>query len=194
MKTIRIALILALGSCLHADSITKLERQHLVAHLEMTASWLVSEASNLSPAQLQFRPAPGTWSILDVLEHLNTAEPIYWQQIKDALKASPSGKKPQVTELDALWYGIDRTQRQKTSPDKEPKRLSTDAGARLEAFRKLHDEMLQYARTTEDDLRGHVLEQESCDAYQWLLVISTHTQRHILQIREIKANTGFPKK
>ena len=54
--------------------------------------------------------------------------------------------------------------------------------------------MLKYARTTNDDLRGHLVEREGCDAYQWLLLISTHGQRHILQIREIKADPGFPKK
>ena len=43
------------------------------------------------------------------------------------------------------------------------------------------------------DLRGHVVEREGCDAYQWLLLISTHDQRHILQIRETKADSKFPK-
>jgi hypothetical protein len=54
--------------------------------------------------------------------------------------------------------------------------------------------MLQYVRTTNDDLRAHVVEREQSDAYQWLLLISTHAQRHILQIREIKADPKFPKK
>jgi hypothetical protein len=31
------------------------------------------------------------------------------------------------------------------------------------------------------------------DLYQWCLMISTHAQRHILQIREIKASAGYPK-
>jgi hypothetical protein len=30
------------------------------------------------------------------------------------------------------------------------------------------------------------------DVYQWFLMISTHSQRHILQIREIKADPRFP--
>jgi hypothetical protein len=29
--------------------------------------------------------------------------------------------------------------------------------------------------------------------YQWVLMISTHAQRHILQIREIKGHPRFPK-
>ena len=109
------------------------------------------------------------------------------------MKEDPAGRKSEVTDADALWYGIDRTARQKTSPDKVPHSESTDIKARLDAFRKLHTEMLEYARNTNDELKAHVLKEESCDAYHWLLVISTHVQRHILQIREIKADRNFPK-
>jgi hypothetical protein len=173
-------------------SMTREERQRLVAHLEMTASWVESETAHLSRKQLEYHPAPDQWSVIDVLEHLNLAEPIYWQQLRDALKEEASGKKPPVTDNDVLWYGIDRTVKQKTTPNKVPKSPPADLQTRLAAFRKLHGELLEYARTTQDDLRGHVLEKEGTDAYQWLLMISTHAQRHILQIREIKASSGFP--
>jgi hypothetical protein len=53
--------------------------------------------------------------------------------------------------------------------------------------------MLDYAGKTSDDLRAHAVPEWGVDAYQCLLEISTHEQRHILQIREIKANPGFPK-
>jgi hypothetical protein len=32
------------------------------------------------------------------------------------------------------------------------------------------------------------------DVYQWFLMISSHSQRHILQIREVKEMDAFPKK
>jgi hypothetical protein len=32
------------------------------------------------------------------------------------------------------------------------------------------------------------------DVYQWFLMISTHAQRHILQIREVKAHKAFPRR
>lgn len=190
----RFALVCALSAAAAMSGpMTDVERQHLAAHLEMTQSWLVDEVAKLSPAQLQFRTAPGKWSVLDVIEHLKIAEPIYWQQLKDAVKAPASDKKPAATDADVLWYGVDRTERQKTEARKEPK-SQIDLATGLEAFRKLHDEMLQYARTTSDELRGHLVEKEGTDAYQWLLEISAHAQRHILQIREIKADPGFPKK
>jgi hypothetical protein len=63
----------------------------------------------------------------------------------------------------------------------------------MKAYRAQHAELLQYVRTTKDDLRGRLVDRQSCDAYQWALLISTHEQRHILQIREIKANPKFPR-
>lgn len=196
MRTLQIAavflLVLDAGSASGA-SVTQLERQRLVAHLEMTESWLVDETSELSAAQWQFRPAPGTWSVLDVVEHLVVAEPIYWQDLQKAMKAAPSTRKLPGTDDGVLWYGIDRTDRQKAIPTEEPKGQLRDLRTGLEAFRKLRALMLQYARTTDDDLRGHVVEREKCDAYQWLLLISAHGQRHVLQIREIKADPKFPK-
>jgi hypothetical protein len=54
--------------------------------------------------------------------------------------------------------------------------------------------LLQFVRTTDADLRSKMVDRQRCDAYQWLLLISTHQQRHILQIREIKADAKFPSK
>jgi hypothetical protein len=189
------ALVFAFDGCGQTASLTPLERQRLVAHLEMTGSWLADEVSGLSPAQLQFRPAPEAWSILEVVEHLTVADPIYWRQLHEAMQAPPRSRRDDpARDSDVLWYGIDRTQRQKAVPSEEPKGQLHDLRTGLDALRKLHAEMLQYARTTAEDLRSHVVEREGSDAYQWLLLISTHEQRHILQIREIKANPKFPKK
>jgi hypothetical protein len=32
------------------------------------------------------------------------------------------------------------------------------------------------------------------DAYQWLLLLASHSERHTLQILEVKADPNFPKK
>jgi hypothetical protein len=175
-----------------AAPITERERQRLIAQLEMTGSWLTDEASGLSPAQLSFRRAPEAWTILEVIDHLLVVGPIYWQDLQTALKA-PGGRKSPATDADILWYGIDRTNREKAIPSEVPKGLRDLQGG-LDAHRKLHARLMQYVRTSDDDLRGHIVERQGCDAYQWALLISTHEQRHILQIREIKADPNFPKK
>jgi hypothetical protein len=167
------------------------ERQRLVAHLEMTGSWLVDEIRGLSPAQLAFRRAPEAWTILEVLDHLVVVGPIYWQNLQTALKAPD--RKSNASDADILWYGIDRTHRETAIPSEVPKGLR-DLTSGLDAYRKQHEQLLRYVRTTSDDLRSKMVQRQGCDAYQWLLLISTHEQRHILQIREIKADSKFPAK
>ncbi len=175
-----------------AAQMTDLERERLVAHLEMTASWLDDEVSNLSQTQLAFRRAPGTWSILEVLEHLVVVGPIYWDDLQQGVQGPPS--RDDLTSGDAavLWYGIDRTNREPALPSERPPGQLRDVKRGLAEYGKTHARSLQYIRTTKDDLRHRFVQRQACDAYQWALLISTHEQRHILQIREVKADQRFP--
>ncbi len=173
--------------------LTGIERQRLLAHLEMTASWLADETSGLSRAQLEFRPAPEAWSILQVLDHLVVVAPIYWQDLQKALKGPATSSASQMSDADILWYGIDRTAREKAIPTEVPKGQWRDVREALDEYRKHHTQLVQYIKTTNDELRNHIVARQSSDAYQWALLISTHEQRHILQIREIKAHAKFPR-
>ena len=175
-----------------AEPLTRLERQRLVAHIEMTARWLEDQVAGLSPAQLAFRPSPNAWSILEVVDHLVVVGPIYWKNLQNATPVS-AGRAGAMNDVDVLWYGIDRTDREIALQTEEPSRKLQDLPLGLKAYRAQHAELLQYVRTTKDDLRGRLVERQNCDAYQWALLISTHEQRHIQQIREIKAHPKFPR-
>jgi hypothetical protein len=188
------AVFLAAALSVLADPMTQREREHLVAHLEMTQAWLTDEVSHLSSAQLNYRPAPDKWTVAEVVQHLAIAEPNYWKLFQDALKEPPKKLDKQANDADVLWYGIDRTHHEKTSADENPKDQTIDAAQALKTFLAMHARLLEVARSSDADLRGHAVPEWGVDAYQCLLEISTHEQRHILQIREIKANPGFPKK
>ena len=177
-----------------SSEMTPLERQRLVAHLEMTASWLIDEVANLSPAQLEFHRAPGTWSIMEVLDHLVVVGEIYWQDLQRGVRTPLAGRVLTSRAVDLLWYGIDRTNREIALTTETPKGEVRDLGGGLAAYRKHHARLLEYVKTTKDDLRNGFVARQGCDAYQWALLISTHEQRHILQIREIKADPKFPRK
>ena len=193
--TVMCALLLLPGApAPGAAEITALERQRLVAHLETTASWFLEEVSNLSPDQLRFRRAPTSWSIMDVIDHLVVVGPIYWKDLQRAVKSPPVDRMLSSRDADILWYGIDRTNREGAIASEIPSGQLRDLQAGLDAYRQAHARLLQYVRTTKDDLRSRVVDRQGCDAYQWALLISTHEQRHILQIREIKADPSFPRK
>ena len=191
--------VIALVACLSAvrpsaAALSPMERQHLVAHLEMTAAWLADEIGGLTPAQTDFRPDPDAWSIAQVVEHLVVVAPIYWHDLQAALQGPNTKGTSAMSDADVLWYGIDRTRREQAIAGERPAGELRDVRVALDAYRKHHDRLVHYIKTTGDDLRGHIVRRQACDAYQWALLISTHEQRHILQIREIKANPRFPRK
>jgi DinB family protein len=179
---------------LAAAQLTAFERGHLLAHMEMTSGWLADEVTGLSEAQATFRPAATAWNILEVVEHLVVVGPIYWNDLQKSLQAPAPKRSLAAGDADILWYGIDRTRRETAIPPERPPGRLRDLEAGMDAYRMQHAKLVDYIRTTKDDLRAHVVERQACDAYQWALLISTHEQRHVLQIREIKAHSGYPKR
>src|SRR5262245_26152595 len=197
MKTFLLAGVMALAFPLSSlgGPMTAGDRQRLVAHLEMTEAWLQSEVATLSDAQLKFKMTPTSWSVEEVVMHLAIAEPQYWDQFKQSLAKPPQPEfKPQATDAGMLWYGIDRTQRTTTGEARVPHGQFPDMKSSLASFKKLRVEMMKTAKETKEDLRARPYLTASQDLYQWFLMISTHSQRHILQIREVKAHKGFPRR
>ena len=189
------ALVVAAAAPSIAGPMTAGERQRLVAHLEMTEAWVDSETVGLSEAQLQFKMTAESWSVEEVVMHLAIAEPQYWQSFKDSLaKPVQPDFKPQATDANMLWYGIDRTQRTTTGEARVPRGQFPNYKSAHGSFKKLRVEMMKAANESQDDLRARQYLTASQDLYQWFLMISTHSQRHILQIREVKAHKNFPKK
>jgi hypothetical protein len=194
MRSLTLTVVLVLATVTPAAAqMTALERQRLVAHLEMTARWLEDEVSNLSQAQVEFHRAPGTWSILEILEHLVVVGPIYWNDLRQGVEGPPTSESFASGDATILWYGIDRTNREPAVPPETARGELRNLSAGLAQYRKNHARLLEYIKTTKDDLRRRFVQRQLCDAYQWALLISTHEQRHVLQIREVKAAPGFPR-
>ncbi len=183
---------------LFAAPMTNADREHLLVHFEMTTQMVAELVRGLSPAQLEYKASPDRWSIREVVSHLAVAEPDYWREIQKALKAAPdmNTKKSAATDADIMWYGIDRVVHTKTGGGHEKVDTYKDLGEALGKFQALRGTMIEYIKTTSDDLRAHSFGEygEVIDCWQWMLEISTHAERHIQQIREIKNDPNFPKK
>jgi len=189
--------VCVLSAPLCGASMTNEDREHLLVHFEMTTQMVAEEVRGLSPAQLEYKASPDRWSIREVVSHLAVAEPDYWRDIQEALKAAPDmkEKKSVATDADILWYGIDRVVHTKTGGGHEKVDTYKDIGEALGKYQTLRATMIDYIKTTNDDMRAHSFgTQQVIDCWQWMLEISTHAERHIQQIREIKNDPNFPKK
>jgi uncharacterized damage-inducible protein DinB len=185
-----------LAAPLLAAPMAKNDREHLLVHFEMTTQMLAEQVHGLSPAQLEYKASPDRWSIRQILSHLAVAEPDYWRDIQKALKAAPDmkDKKSAATDADILWYGIDRVVHTKTGGGHEKVDTYKDSAEALGKFQALRATMIEYIKSTSDDMRAHSFgDREVIDCWQWMLEISTHAERHIQQIREIKNDPNFPR-
>ncbi len=160
---------LTLTARLSAEPMTAGDRQRLVAHLEMTESWLVSELKSLSADQLKFRMTPESWSIADVVEHLEIAEPQYWQRVCWISMKQPTNTE-KLTATDAE-HPVVRHRSHQPQQDRRGARAEgkNDAAASLAAFRKLGATIMEYAKSTQEDLRSRKLLEGNMDVYQWAL-------------------------
>ena len=141
---------------------------------------------------------PESWSVEEVVMHLAIAEPQYWDQFKESLKKPANADfKPQATDA------ADVVVRHRSHPTHDDRRGARAAAvsfrtpkASLASFKQAADaKMMKYGEgLAGGPARAAVPRRQAMDLYQWFLMISTHSQRHILQIREIKAHKEFPKK
>jgi hypothetical protein len=199
MKRIGLSTLLLLAFTLSgfaATGMTNEDREHLLVHFQMTTQMVAEQVRGLSPAQLEYRASPDRWTIRECISHLAVAEPDYWRDLTAAVKAEPNmkDKKSVATDADIMWYGIDRVVHTKTGGGHEKVETYKNMGEALAKFQALRATMIDYIKSTSDDLRAHSFgQQERIDCWQWMLEISTHAERHIQQIREIKNDPNFPK-
>ncbi len=142
---------------LFAAPMTDMDREHLLVHFEMTTQMVGELVRGLSPAQLEYKASPDRWSIREVVSHLAVAEPDYWRDIQKSLKAAPDmkEKKSSATDADIMWYGIDRVVHTKTGGGHEKVDTYKDLGEALGKFQALRGTMIDYIKTTNDDMRAH---------------------------------------
>lgn len=201
MRTTLLALILSLSALigLHAQDLSAEDRTAGLAHLEKTRTGVLAAAAGLSEAQLKFKSAPDKWSVADVIEHLAATEDMLMGLITGQIMMAPP--RPDASEdlkaLDAMvLQGIaDRTNKVQAPETLKPTNRFGSSAEALKHFGESRAKTLAFMKET-PGLRGHAQDSplgKKLDAYQWLLFISAHTERHTKQMLEVKADAGFPK-
>jgi hypothetical protein len=84
---------------------------------------------------------------------------------------------------------------QAPEPMKPTNRFGSPAGS-LQHFLESRAQTEDFLKNT-PDLREHAVDSPlgmKLDAYEWVLFIAAHSERHTKQILEVKADANFPKK
>ncbi|MFT3683187.1 MAG: DinB family protein [Ferruginibacter sp.] len=194
-----VAVIAGLSFVTVNDPLTEKERQDAAKFLTETEDGVLNAAQGLTDAQLKYKPAADKWSVEDNLKHISMTEMMLWYITDSVIKSKANPEKRadiKMTDDDVKKNIEDRSHKVKTFAPLEPQNTPFKSAAEaIASFKENRGKLIEYIRTTGDELRNHVAQMPpgSFDCYQMVLFIGAHSNRHMQQINEVKADPGFPK-
>jgi len=176
------------------------ERTKVMNWLEESRKEFLAAIDGVTEEQWKWKPAPERWSVGETAEHIVLAEALLFGTVqKGRCLAAESG----VGREDQGQDGVYRTGDGAAAGEGVgsgaivPSGKLTQAQVR-ETFLRQRAEIVKFAAGTEVELKQHTQEHPfpvfgTLNAYQWLIYVPLHTERHDKQIAEVKATAGYPK-
>ena len=183
-----------------AAALSAADREAALSSLQATHDAFLKSIAGLSEKQWRFKPAPDRWSVAEVSEHIAVSESMIFGFVQGKVMAGPAEPEKRaevkVTDQQILMMVPDRSHKAQAPEFLKPtNRFATEAEL-VKSFEDSRKATMDYVRTSNDDLRDHFGPHPmlgTLDAYQWILLISAHSERHTKQIEEVKADANFPK-
>lgn len=210
MKPLFIALTLMLGFVIKSNGQTNKpqnkavpqwtenDRKYLLDNLIRSKEELIEESRNLTNEQWSFKESPDRWSINQIIEHLALYEVIFMNEISVALQMGPlpnfSHYAPDSLFLDRDPEGLKRNNTTDfTKPFSITVPLGNNEGKNnLTWLTKMRDESIDFVKSETRNIRLYYIN-FGPNVHQKCITIFTHNDRHIRQIRKVKAHSNYPR-
>ena len=182
-----------------AQDASPADKEKALALLESSKQGVLAATKGLSETQWNFKPAPDKWSIAECMEHIAAAEDFIRGQIEQNIMKAPAAPDRDIAKTDAgiLAMVPDRSNKVQAPEPLKPTNRFGSPQAAIKHF-------VESRATTEDflkktaDLRGHAVDSPGgggmWDAYEFILLIGAHSERHTKQMEEVKTSPGYPAK
>jgi uncharacterized damage-inducible protein DinB len=181
-------------------ALTQGERNRAMSELHATRKRLLDALAGLSPAQWNFKPAAERWSVAECAEHIAVTEDADFDLVTKQILQTPAAPERQVEVQGkdewVLKVMADRSSKREAGEALRPRGRWRDAESLMAHFKQSRDRLIAYVESTQDDLRSHFQAHRAVglmDGYQWILLVAGHTERHVLQIEEVKREAAYPK-
>ena len=176
------------------------DRDFAMSNLQATRKLFLDSVAGLTPEQWKFKAGPDRWSIAECAEHIAISEEFIAGMVRNAILKTPATpeKRAQVkvTDEQIVKMTPDRSVKFKAPEPIAPANRWPDPQEAVAHFKESRDKNIAYVETTPDSLRDHFIAHPAfglIDGYQWLLLLSGHSERHTMQILEVKADPKYPK-
>jgi uncharacterized damage-inducible protein DinB len=188
-----VLVITGLAGTVKNTSITSQERKSVVNDLKNTRSGLLNSVKDLSDAQLNFRPATGSWTIRECIYHISSMEKDGWSKLDEIMKEPAAPEKcADITIADEDFSTMVNSLAQEQKKPLTANWKSADAA--ISAFKTARTNHIKYAKSTTEDLHNHFIQMPFgwVDGYQFMSLMSAHSDHYTQEINEIKKHADFP--
>lgn len=177
------------------------ERTELVAGLKASEARLVEAVAGLSEEAYRFREAEGRWTVLENVEHLMLVEGFLRGAVMRALETAPVDVDTSAKDELVQLLAETRADRIIAREVNVPSGRFASMQEALAAFHIERARTIAFVGTSGAEFRRHVFTHVKfgdLDCRQWMVLLSTHLDRHLRQIDEVLAafqknlNTSVP--
>jgi hypothetical protein len=180
-----------------AQELSAAEKDKAIAYLESTKQDVLDATKGLSPAQWNFKLAPDRWSVAECMEHIAAAEDYIRGMIETGIMKAPPTPGRDTAAIDAGIIANVPARKNKIQAPAEIQpnnRFGSPQGS-IDHFVASRAKTEDFLKSTAG-LRDHTADSptgQKWDAYEFILLIAAHSERHTNQIKEVKADPNFPK-
>lgn len=172
------------------------DKQSLIDNYLRTKNEINKETSGLTIKQWNFKETPASWSIAEVVEHLNIWQLITQEHIRYMFYNGPQPALALKAPTDSAATSFIYEEQKHTAPDYSVPTNTIPDKANLALFNAYCDRIIQNIRNS--DLNFRMYYRTFTDGYmtnmnQAYIIHYGHVDRHLRQIRRIKRDPKFPK-
>jgi len=178
---------------------TEKDREFVLKYLNETKEDFAKQLGGLSDAQLNFRSGEGRWTIAEIAEHITVTEGALFGMITNQVMKAAPPKCENVHRFGdtAIVLAITNRSQKFTAPEQiRPTGRFKTRDELLSSFDKARATTIEFVKSNKADLRNMFMQNPfgMMDGVQWFIFLAGHSDRHLAQAKEVKADAKYPGK
>ncbi len=177
---------------------TEKDREFALKYSTDTRDDFVKQLTGLSDAQLNFRAGEGRWTIGEIAEHIIVVENALRGFVDGGMKAPVPACKDEfrIQDVSVILTITNRQQKFQAPEAVRPNGRWKTAPDLLANFDTSRKTSIEYMKNMKEDMRAHFVNMPlgRLDAFQSFLFMIGHSERHLAQLKEVKADAKYPAK
>jgi hypothetical protein len=177
---------------------TEADKKLLLDNLIRSKEEILKETQGLSKKQWDFKESPDRWSINQIVEHIALWEILFMHEISRALATPPNATFPGAP--DSVFFDQDPKGLKKNNALEYTKPFSfavplgnNEGKSNVTWLTTMRNESIDYITKETKNIRLQYDYCSGANVHQYYIMIFSHTDRHLRQIKKVKAHPNYPK-